>query len=87
MIAAPSGCPEELAVAKDGVRILHEAVSGLPEEYRVPLVLFHFQGLSYREICRVLNLPMSIVKNRLFRARRLLKEKLDGGNGGEMRFL
>ncbi|MDI3481528.1 MAG: hypothetical protein PWQ97_1183 [Tepidanaerobacteraceae bacterium] len=79
-IVAPSASPEELAVAKDGARILHEAICELPEEYRVPLVLFHFHGLSYREICKVLNLPMSIVKNRLFRARRLLKEKLYGGD-------
>jgi RNA polymerase sigma-70 factor (ECF subfamily) len=47
-------------------------------------MLFHFQGLSYQEICRVLNVPMSIVKNRLFRARKLLREKLDGGEGNGM---
>lgn len=84
MLAASSKAPEELAVAADRARMLHEAVQNLPEEYRVPLVLFHFQGLSYQEICRVLNVPMSIVKNRLFRARKILREKLDGGEGGGM---
>jgi len=82
MLAASSKAPEELAVAADSARRLHKAVQSLPEQYRVPLVLFHFQGLSYQEICRVLNVPMSIVKNRLFRARKILRQKLDGGEDG-----
>lgn len=82
MLAASSKAPEELAVAADSARTLHKAVQSLPEEYRVPLVLFHFQELSYQEICRVLDVPMSIVKNRLFRARKILRQKLDGGEDG-----
>lgn len=84
MPAASSKAPEELIVAADRDRMIREAVQNLPEEYRVPLVLFHFQGLSYREICGVLKVPLSIVKNRLFRARKMLKEKLSGGESGEM---
>jgi RNA polymerase sigma-70 factor (ECF subfamily) len=84
ILAASSGTPEEITEARDSAVRLHQAVQNLPEEYRVPLMLFHFQGLSYQEICRVLNVPMSIVKNRLFRARKLLREKLDGGEGSGM---
>lgn len=84
ILAAPSGTPEEITEARDSAARLHQAVQNLPEEYRIPLTLFHFQGLSYREICQVLKVPMSIVKNRLFRARKLLREKLDGGEGSGM---
>lgn len=55
---------------------MRRAICELPEEYRVPLVLFHQQGQSYREMEEILNQPESIIKNRLFRARRLLREKM-----------
>ncbi|HHW03626.1 MAG TPA: sigma-70 family RNA polymerase sigma factor [Thermoanaerobacterales bacterium] len=84
IMAASSGGPEEIAEARDSAARLHEAVQNLPEDYRIPLTLFHFHGLSYQEICNVLNVPLSVVKNRLFRARKLLREKLDGGEGGGM---
>jgi len=40
------------------------------------LILFHKNGLSYDEIAQVLKEPMSIVKNRLYRARLMLRESL-----------
>jgi RNA polymerase sigma-70 factor (ECF subfamily) len=48
----------------------------LPDKYKVLVVLFHHQGFSYDEICKTLNEPLSIVKNRLHRARQMLREKL-----------
>lgn len=82
--AASSECPEELSISSDSARKLHQAVQQLPEEYRVPLILFHFYELSYQEICTIMDVPMSIVKNRLFRARKILREKLGGGESGDM---
>jgi len=67
----------DVALAESGdLDDLRRAVQELPEEYRAPLVLFHQQGLSYRELIEVLNEPESIIKNRLYRARRMLREKL-----------
>ena len=51
-------------------------VDELPEKYRTPIVLFHQNNLSYEEISKSINQPMSIVKNRIYRARLMLKEKL-----------
>jgi RNA polymerase sigma-70 factor (ECF subfamily) len=64
----------QLAVHEDLER-LRGMVAELPDEYRVPVVLFHQQGLSYREIEEVLGESETLIKNRLFRARRMLLEK------------
>lgn len=48
----------------------------LPEKYRILLILYHKNGLSYEEISQVLDEPMSIIKNRIYRARQMLKNKL-----------
>src|ERR1700739_1252303 len=55
---------------------LHQALERLDERLRLPLVLFYFQGLSYREIAEVLELPLGTVMSQLFRARQLLHESL-----------
>ena len=39
------------------------------------MVLAHLQHLSYNDLVRVTGLPMTIIKNRLYRARLMLKDK------------
>lgn len=68
--------PEERYIISEEKRELREAIDSLPEKYKILIVLFHKKGLSYDEIVKVTGEPMSIVKNRLFRARQMLKEKL-----------
>ena len=58
-----------------------EAVMELDSTYRIPLVLFYVEGFSIKEICQILNLSQGTVKTRLYRSRKLLKEKLVGEYG------
>ena len=53
------------------------AVGKLPADYRELIQLRHFAELSYEEIASMKKLPLGTVKNKLFRARNLLKEALD----------
>lgn len=53
-----------------------EAIEGLPETFRVPLVLSDLEGLSYDEIAEQLEVPVGTVKSRLHRARRRLQGEL-----------
>ena len=53
------------------------AVAHLPVDYRELIQLRHFAELSYEEIASMKKLPLGTVKNKLFRARNLLKEALD----------
>jgi len=58
---------------------INNAVSNLPDIYKVPVVLYHQNGLSYQEIADKIGEPISKVKNRIFRGRKLLKESLSIG--------
>jgi RNA polymerase sigma-70 factor (ECF subfamily) len=56
---------------------IDKAVRELPPDYRELIQLRHFAELSYEEIADMKKLPLGTVKNKLFRARNLLKEELD----------
>jgi RNA polymerase sigma factor (sigma-70 family) len=55
---------------------LCEEIDKLPVRYGLILSLYHLQEMSYTEIGAVLGLPEGTVKSYLFRARRLLRERL-----------
>lgn len=53
-----------------------DAIDALPEEFHEVLVLSDVGDLKYREIAEVLDIPVGTAKSRLFRARRLLQDRL-----------
>ncbi|MEO8217180.1 MAG: sigma-70 family RNA polymerase sigma factor [Acidobacteriota bacterium] len=55
---------------------IDQAVEDLPGEYRELIQLRHFGELSYDEIAEMKQMPLGTVKNKLFRARNLLKDAL-----------
>src|SRR3954469_10795075 len=55
---------------------LEQAVRSLPDHQRVPLVLFHFEELSYREIAESLKVTVGKVKTDIHRGREALKRLL-----------
>lgn len=69
---APEGRLEEQEL-KSAVR---EALEGLPENQRMALVLFRFQGLCYRDIAATMDTTEKAVKSLLARARAALRDKL-----------
>lgn len=70
--------PEEYYLRKEKSQALKSAIDRLPEIYRVPIIMYHQNGMSYKEIAEKLDKPMSIIKNRIFRARNTLREDLLG---------
>ena len=66
-------------VAEHEVRdLVRDEIAGLPPKYRMALVLRHLQELSYEEMAEVMRVPIGTVKTHLFRARALLKERMEG---------
>lgn len=55
---------------------IESAISSLPDEYRMVVVLRDLQGLSYQEISEVVGLRLEVVKARLHRGRAILRTKL-----------
>jgi RNA polymerase sigma-70 factor (ECF subfamily) len=56
------------------------ALRQLPEEFRLVLLMFYFEELSYAEIAEQLKIPMGTVMSRLSRGRAHLKAALEKGN-------
>ena len=54
------------------------ALMELDEMYRVPFTLHYIEGYSTKEIAKILDISISNVKARLFRARIKLQERLEG---------
>lgn len=55
---------------------LQSAIRTLPESLRTPLLLKYMEGMTEKEVAAAMHLPVSSVKNRLFRARKALKKHL-----------
>jgi RNA polymerase sigma-70 factor (ECF subfamily) len=68
--------PENKYMDKERALIIRRAIEQLPENYRTPVVLYYQKGKAYKEIAQMLNLPVTIIKNRLYRARMTLKESV-----------
>jgi RNA polymerase sigma-70 factor (ECF subfamily) len=68
--------PETIIEERDLDQIMLKLVDELPAQYKLVLTLYHLEGMSYPEIGEVTKMPEGTVKNYLFRARNLLKDKV-----------
>jgi RNA polymerase sigma-70 factor (ECF subfamily) len=68
--------PEEQLNKKDVASYLNQMIDQMPEHYRTVIVLYHLNEFSYEEITQITGMPLGTIKNYLFRARKLLKDKL-----------
>jgi RNA polymerase sigma-70 factor (ECF subfamily) len=69
---------EQTAETEDAARFeqLEEALRGLPDHQRVPLVLFHFEDASYQDIAATLGVSVGKVKTDIHRGREALRRLL-----------
>lgn len=67
---------ETLGFEQEDYRELFDAVMRLDQKYRVPLMLFYYEGYTTAEIASILKLPENTVSTRLSRARAKLKDYL-----------
>jgi RNA polymerase sigma-70 factor (ECF subfamily) len=75
---------EQSREAADRRQVLEVALQKLPAAQRVPLVLYHFDDLSYEEIAEKLGVSLSKVKTDIFRAREALRRRLKLDIEGEL---
>jgi len=68
--------PDAYTENKDISYRLKAEIDKMPVHFRTILTLYHLQEMSYSEISEVMQMPEGTVKSYLFRARKLLKQKL-----------
>lgn len=74
--------PEDLLLQRASGRALADALALLPAEFREALVLRELEGLSYKEMSEVTELPIGTVMSRLARARQRLRRCLEKQSKG-----
>ncbi len=86
----PGPLPDDLGVVADPrarephaaleAAQLYAAVADLPDDFRDVLVAVDITGLSYKEAARALRIREGTVMSRLYRARRQVVQRVDGGS-------
>lgn len=76
-VATPDDVLAGLASEESRAQV-EQLLRELPDKHRVPLVLYHFEELSYEEIGQQLGVSMAKVKSDIFRARAALAKQLAG---------
>ena len=74
-----AGAGQQLQEADRQAR-LERALRELPDHQRVPLVLFHFESMTYQEIASTLRVSLGKVKTDIHRGRESLKKELSSGD-------
>jgi len=68
--------PEEVLLQDERARAVRRAILALPEDQRMALILFRFEGLSYEAIAVLLGRRVSAITSLLWRARQRLRAEL-----------
>jgi RNA polymerase sigma factor (sigma-70 family) len=76
--------PAEQVERQELAEAVHRAVASLPPKYRVPLTMFHLDGLSYQKVADFLDIPLGTAKSLISRARGKLKIALTTSYGEEL---
>jgi RNA polymerase sigma-70 factor (ECF subfamily) len=73
----PAGSNPEALVSEQGMEgEVENALAALPAEFREALLLVDVEELSYREVSKVLGVPIGTVKSRVSRGRAMLRDAL-----------
>jgi RNA polymerase sigma-70 factor, ECF subfamily len=76
--------PEAAAVASEASEAMQELLDELAPDYRAAVILRYWYDLSYTEIAESLDTTESAIKSRLYRARQMLAERIQGGTAPEL---
>ena len=68
--------PDEFTHRGEISHYLQKEIQKMSPNYRTVLTLYHLEDMSYAEISKIMQIPEGTVKSHLFRARKLLKERL-----------
>ena len=68
--------PEEKHLREMTAQVIRESISELPEKFSMCLIFYFYYDMSYNEISILTDLPVNTIKSHVFRAKKILKDKL-----------
>ena len=69
--------PEEQQIRKITKLAIKEAINELPEKYAVCIDMYFSYDIPYAEISEMTGYPLNTIKSHIFRAKKILKDKLE----------
>ncbi len=69
--------PEDTVQKAEIKCIVHSAVNRLDKKYKLVVLLYYMEEMSVAQIAQILKIPQGTVKNRLYKARKLLEKQLE----------
>lgn len=77
LLSDPDYTPEEQEIRATTAQTISEAVRALPPKYGICLELYFYYDIPYDEIGVITGNPVNTIKSHIFRAKKLLREKLE----------
>lgn len=75
-IPDPQANPERMVMSQELDENIQRALSCLPQDFRLTVILADIEGLSYEEISAAMRCSLGTVRSRLHRGRKLLRNKI-----------
>jgi len=69
--------PEEMYIRQENAENIRAAIEDLPEMYKTAIILYYFEDFSPQEIADIAGVPKRTIETRLYRAKNMLKLKLE----------
>jgi RNA polymerase sigma-70 factor (ECF subfamily) len=64
-------------IESERAEVVWRAIRSLPPKYQLPITLYHYEGMSYKDIAEATGLSMSAVETRIHRGRKKLIKLLE----------
>jgi RNA polymerase sigma-70 factor (ECF subfamily) len=74
--------PEQQFILNEQRDAVRDVINRLPENYKLLVIMYHFQNMRYKEISEVLEMPMKTIETGLYRARAMIKKQMEIHYGG-----
>ena len=78
IISTNTSTPEEIVILRESYEFIRSAADKLNDKLRIPLYMYYTAGMTVEDIASALKIPQGTVKSRLYKARKNLKEVLEG---------
>ncbi|MGZ4030743.1 MAG: RNA polymerase sigma factor [Tumebacillaceae bacterium] len=78
--------PEQALLRRETQHEVRRVIEEMPEKYRTILLMYHFQGMSYKDIAEAEQISARTVETRLYRAKSMMRQAMTKGGDDDGSF-